>query len=62
MGVVFGVVVVVGGGVVGQAFVLQLVVCLAWPVQLAPPLAGRGFVQDLSRKWVPPPQVFEHGE
>lgn len=48
IGVVFGV--VVGGGVVGQACELQALVSLAVPLQSAPPLAGRGFVQDLSRK------------
>jgi len=49
MGVVLGVVVVVGGGDVGQACGLHATFSLALPVQFAPPFAGRGFVQDLSR-------------
>ena len=59
---VLGVVVVVGGGVVGQAAVLQEWFSLALPVQFFPPFAGRGLVQLLSRKCVPPPQLFVHGE
>ena len=50
IGVVFGVVVVVGGGVVGHGLVLQALVSLADPLHGFPPLAGGGFVQLLSRK------------
>jgi hypothetical protein len=39
---------VVGGGVVGQALVLQVPVCLAFPTQFLPPFAGGGLLQDLS--------------
>jgi hypothetical protein len=44
----------------GQFWVLQLLVIDLEPGQL-PPLAS-GIVFDRDRDWVPPPQVFEHEE
>ena len=54
-----GVVVV---GVVGHGAVLQAWFCLALPTHVFPPWEGRGFVQLLSRKCVPPPHDFVQGE
>ena len=61
MVVTVGGVVVVGGGLVAQALVLQFRVSREEPWQSRPPLAGAGSVQVLSLYWVPPPQDLLHG-